>query len=332
MNRSSIHKSIRHEGGVSRRLFLAYATTLSSIPFIGCSTLARHNPRFSSYPFSLGIASGDPNSNSVVLWTRLAPKPLDPDGGMPPEPIAVKWQVAEDEAMGKVVASGTEIATPQLGHSVHVEVNKLKPDRWYWYRFTAGNEESAIARTRTLPEADSKPDRLTFAFASCQSLEQGYYTAYERMAQDQLDLVFHLGDYIYEYKSGNQGQVRLHHGKEIESLAEYRVRYAQYKSDQLLQNMHLRCPWFVTWDDHEFDNNYANDISELKGTVPADFLIRRANAYQAFYENMPLRRTSVPTGPNLQLYRKTSFGQLAEFMVLDGRQYRSNQPNNEQRS
>ena len=332
MNRSSIHNAIRHEGGVSRRLFLAYATTLSSIPFIGCSTLARHNPRFSSYPFSLGIASGDPNSNSVVLWTRLAPKPLDPDGGMPPEPIAVKWQVAEDEAMGKVVASGTEIATPQLGHSVHVEVNKLKPDRWYWYRFTAGNEESAIARTRTLPEADSKPDRLTFAFASCQSLEQGYYTAYERMAQDQLDLVFHLGDYIYEYKSGNQGQVRLHHGKEIESLAEYRVRYAQYKSDQLLQNMHLRCPWFVTWDDHEFDNNYANDISELKGIDPADFLIRRANAYQAFYENMPLRRTSVPTGPNLQLYRKTSFGQLAEFMVLDGRQYRSNQPNNDQRS
>ena len=224
MNRSSIHKAIRHEGGVSRRLFLAYATSLSYIPFIGCSTLARHNPRFSNYPFSLGIASGDPDSNSVVLWTRLAPKPLDPDGGMPTEPIAVKWQVAEDEAMRKVVASGTEIATPQLGHSVHVEVNKLKPDRWYWYRFTAGNEESGIGRTRTLPQTESKPGRLTFAFASCQSLEQGYYTAYERMAQDQLDLVFHLGDYIYEYKSGNQGQVRLHHGKEIESLAEYRVR------------------------------------------------------------------------------------------------------------
>ena len=171
----------------------------------------------------IGIASGDPDSNSVVLWTRLAPKPLDPDGGMPTEPVAVKWQVAEDEAMERVVATGTEIATPQLGHSVHVEVNELKPDRWYWYRFTAGNEESAIARTRTLPLADSKPDRLTFAFASCQSLEQGYYTAYERMAQDQLDLVFHLGDYIYEYKTGNQGQVRLHHGKEIDSLAEYRV-------------------------------------------------------------------------------------------------------------
>jgi len=152
------------------------------------------------------------------------------------------------------------------------------------------------------------------------------------MAQDQLDLVFHLGDYIYEYKTGNQGQVRLHHGKEIESLAEYRVRYAQYKSDQLLQNMHSSCPWFVTWDDHEFDNNYANDISELKGIDPVDFLIRRANAYQAFYENMPLRRTSVPAGPNLQLYRKTSFGQLAEFMVLDSRQHRSDQPNNDQRS
>ena len=213
--------------------------------------------------------------------------------------------------MKNVIASGQHLATPQLGHSVHVTVPQLKPDTWYWFRFSVNGEESVVGRTRTLPKRFSNPTQMAFAFASCQSLEQGYYTAYERMAQDELDLVFHLGDYIYEYVAGNQGTVRKHHGNEIESLSDYRVRHAQYKMDASLQKMHARCPWFVTWDDHELDNNCADDISEQKNVKPVDFLIRRAAAYQAYYENMPLRRTSLPGGPSLQLYRRGAFGQLS---------------------
>ena len=325
-------KAASHENGISRRLFLGYAAALYSIPTIGQTANIKHRMKFASNPFSLGVASGDSNSTSTVLWTRLAPEPLDPNGGMPNLAVPVKWRVSTDDNMKNIVASGQQLATPQLGHSVHVTVGQLKPDNWYWYQFSVNGEESVVGRTRTMPKKFASPEQMSFAFASCQSLEQGYFTAYDSMAQDELDLVFHLGDYIYEYTAGNQGTIRKHHGKEIESLSDYRVRHAQYKMDPLLQKMHARCPWFVTWDDHELDNNCADDISEQKNVKPVDFLIRRAAAYQAYYENMPLRRTSNPSGPSMKLYRKGSFGQLAEFTVLDGRQYRSNQPNNDVRS
>jgi alkaline phosphatase D len=324
---SQLSQAIRHEGGVSRRLFLAYAASLSALPWIG-----RHShgnpiqPTFGADAFQLGVASGDPSDDGFVLWTRLAPDPLDPAGGMTPENVSVAWEVAADEAMNRVLRRGKAVATPQLGHSIHIEVEGLRPDRWYWYRFRAGDAESPIGRTRTLPTADSLPNELRFAVASCQHYETGYYTAYEHMAQEELDLVFHLGDYIYEY-GGEEGRVRKHVGGEIESLADYRVRHSQYKSDPHLQAMHARCPWLVTWDDHEVDNNYANDICEDERVDPAKFLIRRANAYQAYYENMPLRRTSLPSGPNLQLFRRLPFGRLAQFNILDTRQYRTNQPN-----
>jgi alkaline phosphatase D len=146
------------------------------------------------------------------------------------------------------------------------------------------------------------------------------------MAKEKLDLVFHLGDYIYE-GAGKDGGVRRHVGKEPDSLDDYRIRHAQYKTDPLLQAMHARCPWMVVWDDHEFENNCANDISEDESVDPVDFLIRRANAYQAYYEMMPLRPRSLPRGPHMQLYRKLSFGRLAEFLMLDTRQYRTDQPN-----
>jgi alkaline phosphatase D len=232
------------------------------------------------------------------------------------------------------VARGTANATPQLGHSVHAVVQGLKPDRWYWYRFAAGDARSAIGRTRTLPAAGADVQRVKFAFASCQHYEQGLYTAYEQMAKDDLDLVFHLGDYIYEYP-GTDKKVRKHSGPaktKIRTLADYRERHAQYRADPLLNAMHARCPWFVTWDDHEFDNNYAGDVQEepRKGQTkadPADFLAQRAAAYQAYYEFMPLRPRSLPKGPDMTLYRKASFGALAEFFVLDTRQYRTDQPN-----
>lgn len=331
-NQADLRRAVREEGGFSRRLFLAYSGALSSVPLMARSSFALENPSFSSEPFTLGVASGDPDATSVVLWTRLAPRPLDPDGGMPREAVNVAWEVAADEGMRSIVASGTAVATPALGHSVHVEVNGLSPDRWYWYRFRAGDATSPVGRTRTFPAADMLPEKLKFAVTSCQNYEQGLFTAYEQMARDEVDLVCHLGDYIYEYEAGRNGKVRTHAGPEIESLGDYRVRHSQYRSDPLLHGMHALCPWLVTWDDHEFDNNCADDISEEAGVDPVDYLQRRANAYQAYYEAMPLRAGCLPKGSDMRLYRRTAYGQLAEFLVLDTRQYRSDQPNGDRRS
>jgi alkaline phosphatase D len=327
----SIQRSVR-DTQLNRRWFLAYASALSSIPLLARSSWANPNPRFVSDPFTLGVASGDPDSTSVVLWTRLAPKPLEPTGGMTREPVMVQWQLATDESMKSIVASGTSNATPQLGHSVHVEVSGLEPNRWYWYRFRAGDAESPIGRTRTMPAPDTMPDSIRFAVTSCQNYEQGLFTAYEQMAKDNLDLVLHLGDYIYEYEAGRNGKVRTHLGQEIKSLDDYRIRHSQYRMDPLLHGMHAACPWVLTWDDHEVDNNYADGVSEEKDVDPIDFLLRRANAYQAYYEMMPFRAQCLPKGPDMQLYRTISFGKLAEFLVLDTRQYRSDQPNNDKRS
>ena len=324
-----LKEAVKYEGGVSRRLFLAYASALSSIPLLGRASWSESRPTYQSDPFVCGVASGDPDPLSVVLWTRVAPKPLEPGGGMPAHAVNVQWEIAEDDSFGRIVGQGITLATPQLGHSVHVTANGLKPDRWYWYRFTSGDAVSPIGRTRTMPSPEQMPDKLRFAVTSCQNYEQGLFTAYQQMQRDEVDLVFHLGDYIYEYEAGKNGDVRTHLGDEITSLTDYRVRYSQYRSDKDLTNMHAACPWLVTWDDHEFDNNCADEVSEEKGVSPAEFLARRANAYQAYYEMMPLRPSCLPSGPDMQLFRKASFGQLADFFVLDTRQYRTDQPNND---
>jgi len=305
-----------------RRLFLArtgqyVALTLASPFWASGQTDSAKNP------FTLGVASGDPEPDGIVLWTRLAPDPLN-GGGMPDKRVDVEWQVATDERMSQVVAHGRAPATPDLAHSVHVEVRGLKPARWYWYRFRTGKHESTIGRTRTAPDPKRPVDKLAFAFASCQHYEAGYYTAYQHMASEDLDLVVHLGDYIYE-GSARDGLPRKHNSLEPMTLSAYRNRHALYRLDANLQRVHALFPWIVTWDDHEVDNNYANDIAE-DNAPRQDFLERRAGAYQAYYEHMPLRRASLPHGSKLLLYRRVGFGDLAEFSVLDGRQYRSDQP------
>ncbi len=239
--------------------------------------------------------------------------------------------VAEDEQFSKGVRKGKTVARPDWGHSVHVEVEGLKPDRWYWYQFQAGGQVSPKGRSRTTPSAGAMPDRLNFAFASCQNYEQGYYTAYEHMVRENLDLVIHLGDYIYE-REGRDNGVRKHTGSEIFSVADYRNRYALYKSDPALQAAHAVAPWLVTWDDHEVDNNYADEISEEEGVGREAFRLRRANAYKAYYEHMPLRRSSLPDGPDMKLYRDVQYGRLADFFVLDTRQYRTDQPCGDQKA
>ena len=315
--------------GVPRRQFLNYMAMVSAIPFSSGHLLGKVNtsPKFSAYPFSLGVASGDPEPDGVVIWTKLASDPLELGGsGIDPEPILVKWEVSEDEAFTKVVQQGSEVAGPQLGHSVHVELSGLDSHRWYFFRFHAGSEVSPVGRTRTAPAMDVMPEKMKFAFTSCQHLETGYFNGYPHMQKEDLDLVIHLGDYIYEY-AGIDKRVRKHIGKEIESLDEYRQRYSQYRLDEDLQEAHRVFPWLVTWDDHEFDNNYANLISEEEGISPEAFLARRMNAYQAYYEYMPLRKRSFPQGPDMKLYRKCRYGRLANFFVLDTRQYRTDQPN-----
>jgi alkaline phosphatase D len=305
-----------------RRELLYRAGSLFAMAVAG-EAPAAPAPRFRGNPFTLGVASGDPLPDGVVLWTRLAPEPLQ-GGGMPRERLAVRWRIAADDRMRRIVRQGSAMAAPELAHSVHVEAGGLEPARDYWYQFSIGGEESSIGRTRTAPAPSQTPSEFRFAFASCQHFEQGLFTAFEHMAEESLDAVIHLGDYIYEGAAQN-GRVRRHNSAEIESLADYRNRYALYRGEPLLQQVHARFPWIVTWDDHELDNNYAGETPE-DGMPPARFLERRANAYQAYYEHMPLRRSSLPRGSRMQLYRALRFGSLAEFTVLDTRQYRTDQP------
>jgi alkaline phosphatase D len=315
------------ESDLHRREFLVSAATIAALPVLGSQVygVVQRRPTFSSDPFSLGVSSGDPAPDGFVIQTRLAPKPTA-GGGMPAENVEVRFEIATDRAMKKVLRRGIAVATPQLGHSVHVELHGLEPDRWYWYRFTAGDATSQVGRARTTPPNLHMPGQLNFAFASCQHYEQGLFTGLGHMAREELDLVVHLGDYIYEY-GGIDGKVRKHTGPEITTLEHYRNRYGQYQSDPHLQAAHAHCPWLVTWDDHEVDNDYATFHSEQPGVSAASFMKRRANAYQAYYEHLPLRRTSIPAGPFMQLYRRVPWGRLADFAILDTRQHRTPQAN-----
>jgi alkaline phosphatase D len=307
---------------ISRRALLQAASVMAAAA-IGAppgTCLAVGQPRFANYPFSLGVASGDPVSDGFVLWTRLAPDPLE-GGGMAPEAVPVRWEVAEDERFRRIVRQGETLARPELAHSVHVDVQGLQADRWYFYRFVAGGEVSPLGRTRTFPAIGSAKDRFRFAFASCQHFGQGFFTAYDAMMNDDLDLIVHLGDYIYE---SDWGQKVRFHLPEPETLEAYRNHHALYKSDTHLQAAHAWHPFAVTWDDHEVDNDYAGDQSEDR-MPPEKFLKRRAAAYQAYYEHMPLRRTARPDGPSMTLYTSLNFGDLASIAMLDNRQYRADQ-------
>lgn len=310
----------------SRRGFLGAAGGLAGLAAIAAlpAEPAMASPRFSAYPFTLGVASGDPLPDGVVLWTRLAPQPLAPDGsgGMPPRGVPVQWQVAADPAMRRVVRRGTALASPELAHSVHVEVAGLEPGREYYYQFTAGPERSTVGRTRTAPALGSSLQRFSFAFASCQDYQSGYYPAYGGMAQEDIDLVVHLGDYIYE-GGVNPRAVRQHDGPETVTLPQYRNRYALYKTDPDLQAAHAAAAWALTLDDHEVDNDWADeDPNDPQTQSQAAFLARRAAAFQAYYEHQPLRGPARPVGPDMRLYRSLSFGDLVQFRVLDTRQYR----------
>ncbi|ROP28252.1 alkaline phosphatase D family protein [Couchioplanes caeruleus] len=276
--------------------------------------------------FTLGVASGDPSPDGVVLWTRLAPDPVH-GGGMPNQSVPVTWEIADDERFQYTRRSGTVTAEPGWGHSVHAEVSGLEPDRVYFYRFLVAGQVSPVGRTRTAPAVDAQLSRLRFAFASCQDYQAGRYTAYQHLAAEDLAFVAFLGDYIYE-NPRNSAAYRQHDGTaEPYTLTDYRNRHACYKSDPDLRAAHAAVPWIVTFDDHEIDNNWADELPQDPAQQsPEVFRARRAAAFQAYYEHMPLRRSSLPRGLDMRAYRQLTFGRLAALHVLDTRQYRSDQP------
>ncbi|WP_431781831.1 alkaline phosphatase D family protein [Streptomyces chumphonensis] len=336
---SELRAAARHVG---RRRFLtvtgaaaalAFATNL---PDTAQAATGLREAKFPRDPFTLGIASGDPLPGSVVLWTRLAPDPFEPDSGMPARPVPVHWEMAYDARFRRIARRGTAVAHPEYHHAVHVEPHGLRAGTDYYFRFRAGAHLSPVGRTRTAPAPGTGPDALRFALAACQRYDQGYWTAYRHLAaEEDLDAVIHLGDYLYEYAvgaaagaRGYTGDRRLpdHFARETVTLEDYRLRYSLYKRDEDLRAAHAAAPWIVTWDDHETENNYAGGIPE-NSVPPEEFLVRRAAAYRAYWENMPLRRPQRPHGPDLTLYRRLRFGRLAQLDVLDTRQYRDDQAN-----
>ena len=314
---------------------LAAASAASiGFPHLVAAQTAPGPPKFTSDPFSLGVASGAPTHDSVVLWTRLLPQGFF-GSSLGSEPVTVTWEIADDDKFARIVQTGQVVATAGLAHSVHVEINGLAPDRWYFYRFMAGGAVSPMGRTRTFPLANAVVDRLRLAYASCQRWEHGYFSAYRHMREENLDAVMFLGDYIYEYP-GATNAVRTPSGGWVTTLEGYRQRYAQHKGDADLQAMHAHCPWLMTWDDHEVQNDYAGlqaGASSGDSSDPAQFAVRRAMAYQAWYEHMPVR-ASVMTqafaglrqGAEMRIYSRVPFGQLATLYLLDARQYKDPQP------
>ena len=309
---------------ISRREFNRLAAATGAIALVPFGS-AQSQVRFVSPPFQLGVASGDPSADGFVIWTRLAPEPFDP-GYLGQTIFEVAWEVAEDSGFARIAKHGAAWARPHLAHAVHVVVDGLQPGREYFYRFRLGRYESATGRALTCPAPNAAPAALKFAFASCAHYEQGFFSAYRYMAGDRPDLILMLGDYIYEDAWGDR-RVRQFDPLEAVTLADYRRRYTQYRSDPDLQAAHAACPWLLTWDDHEVDNDYVGLTSEHElcggAAVRESFPARRAAAYQAWFEHMPVRPSRLKPGMAVQIYGTVDWGTLARFYVLDTRQHRS---------
>ncbi len=315
---------------------VAGAAVLTGAVPAAAAAAARTPEADTATPFGLGVASGDPLPDGVILWTRLVRDPFNA-GSMPARALPVAWQVAADERFRRVVRAGVAFARPELAHSVHVDVRGLAPGRDYFYRFRSAGQLSPVGRTRTAPALFADPDVLRLAVVSCQDFQNGYWPAFNGLAEEDLDVVFHLGDYIYEGDPQSLFPDRSHVPPQtlglgqLRTLDDYRNRHAQYKGDPALRAAHAAVPWVAAWDDHETENNYADLIDEIDDTgarfqPPAEFAMERAAAYQAYFEHMPIRAQLQPGSPALRIYRRFDFGRLARFNVLDTRQYRTDQP------
>jgi alkaline phosphatase D len=289
-------------------------------------------------PFTLGVASGSPRDTSVVLWTRLAPDPVN-GGGMTPGSASVAYRVWADAERRRLVREGAVATSDAKAHAVHLTLSGLEPGREYWYQFSFGGADSPVGRTRTTSPRDRT---AKLALASCNHYETNHFAAFADMAAWSPDCVIHVGDYIYEGAPGALGPrtvqsgarsisfdvVRQHVGPETTTLWDYRNRYGLYKSDPSLQAAHAAAPWIVAMDDHEIDNNWAADIpQDPERQTPLEFRIRTLAALQAYYEHMPMEAPPSVLGieSDLQMYGLYRFGP-AQVALLDTRQYRSDQP------
>ncbi len=313
---------------LTRRAFVAGAAGMAGALVLPSSPTwsmpGERSPAPAAYPFTLGVASGDPLTTAIVLWTRLAPEPTELDGGMARGVYDVDWELATDPEMRTVVRRGRAAARRRDAYSVHIDVRGLHPGRTFWYRFRSGPHLSPIGRTRTAPRLRDRRAELSLALVSCQRYASGYYTAYDDLAAAEPDLVAHVGDYIYE--SAGTG-VRDESLPTAVDLPTYRARYGLYKSDPSLQAAHAIAPWTFTWDDHEVENNYAGDTPQLSSPTPLGrpWERRRAAAYKAYWEHMPFRRPA-PTSADFRIHRRVRWGRVADIFVLDTRQYRDDQP------
>jgi len=313
---------------ISRRTLLRTGGAAAVVLYGSAIPTARAGPGFADYPFKLGVASGEPTPNGIVLWTRLAPDPLN-GGGLGDATYRVRFEVANDPSFLDILHRGETGAGPEEAHTVHAEITGgLKPEHEYWYRFESEGHESPVGRFRTAPRYGTVPERLKFAFVSCQNYTYGYFSAFnDLVGQDDVDLVVHLGDYIYEGPGLLSGPRAHAPAGTVRTLAAYRTRHAQYKTDESLQAAHQAYAWVMTWDDHEFANNYA-DLN-LEPEQPLETAKqRRAAAYLAYWEHSPLPRSRKPVNQNMPMYRRSSWGDLVLFHVLDTRQHRSDQIDN----
>jgi len=279
--------------------------------WIGTAAVVRH-PFAQQHEdrFALGVASGSPRPDGMVLWTRLVGDGLA-------AAVEVQWEVAHDEAFTRMAARGVETTGVDDAHSVHAEPAGLEPGRWYWYRFRALGQQSRAGRTRTSPALDAAAG-LRFVTASCQRWDHGHYAAWRDAVAHEPDLIVFLGDYIYEY-GAVAGRVRAHQGRALATLADYRARHAQYKSDPALQAAHAAAPWMLVWDDHEVENDYAGLQSQ---TLQSDFAAQRAAAYQAYWEHLPLPMSARPRAGAMPMATRLDWGRLARIHLLDTRQHR----------
>ncbi|GEP37634.1 phosphodiesterase/alkaline phosphatase D [Nocardioides psychrotolerans] len=289
--------------------------------------------------FRHGVASGDPEPDRVVIWTRVTPTAASTPGSGKGPKIDVGWEVSRDRSFSSTVRRGTFATSASRDHTVKLDVGGLKPATWYFYRFRYRGSVSRVGRMRTAPAAGSSPGHLRFGVVSCANLQAGWFTAYRGLAKrDDLHAVLHLGDYLYEYGPGQYGygsdnvDIRKHQpAHEMVSLADYRQRHAQYKRDADLQDLHAKYPWIITWDDHEVTNDQweagaENHTAGGGQGGEGNYLQRRARAHRAYDEWMPVRMDATAAlGDGARLYRRLTFGTLAEISMLDLRTYRDEQ-------
>ncbi|MEO8673360.1 MAG: alkaline phosphatase D family protein [Tahibacter sp.] len=306
----------------ARRRWLRGALAVAGLGMSGAIARVAAPTGFGDDPFSLGVASGDPSEDGFVIWSRLAPRPLQIGGGMDPIDRVVHWEVSDDHQFRRIVKNGTTLARTRRAHAVHVDVRGLAAGRVYHYRFHCAGAVSATGRAKTLPAALLPADRLRFVVASCQHYEHGWFAAHRHIAASDVDFVLHLGDYIYEGSYGERVR-RFESTAALQNLDDYRARHACYKLDPDLQAAHAACAWLPIWDDHEVGNDYAGDLA-MDGESLSQFALRRAAAYRAWLEHMPVR--AALREDDTRIFRRLRFGALAELHLLDDRQYRAPQP------